>query len=305
MTFPGAGFRLIAIGAASLTLVATLPRVALAAPHGTVHLKNGGRIHGELMEVLPDEYVTVRLPDGTVRKIPWEKVGEVKETPASQPAAAVAAQPTAPVPRGPVVAPQPEPALAPVFIRSTRPNVTIGQVLARHTFNTFSTVFVGPNVITTPAVASGLSWRNLCVTPCRLELPLGRHELYVGGESYRKKVVEVDVTAANDNHFVAKPGDLGLWVFGLIVLCGGLASFVTGLTALMIGQHSGDTYGFDTVTHPAWMWGITIGGVAGAILGGVAMYGAGSTTLERDTEPPQRQAGSPPRAPALRYAGSF
>lgn len=60
------------------------------APLGTVHLHNGGRIHGELMEVLPGEQVRLRLADGTVRSIPWSDVARVDDpniapTPASEP----------------------------------------------------------------------------------------------------------------------------------------------------------------------------------------------------------------------------
>jgi hypothetical protein len=44
---------------------------------GTVHLKNGGWIDGELMEVVPDQHVLVRLSDGTVRDVPWAEVDHV------------------------------------------------------------------------------------------------------------------------------------------------------------------------------------------------------------------------------------
>jgi hypothetical protein len=45
----------------------------------TVLLKNGGRVMGLLMEVDPDGHVSLRLADGTVRKIPWADVKEIIE----------------------------------------------------------------------------------------------------------------------------------------------------------------------------------------------------------------------------------
>jgi hypothetical protein len=61
--------------------------VALAI-EGTVRLKNGGFIHGDVLEHLPGERVSVRTSDGSVRNIPWEEVERVEEGAASEPAAA-------------------------------------------------------------------------------------------------------------------------------------------------------------------------------------------------------------------------
>jgi hypothetical protein len=52
--------------------------VALAI-EGTVRLKNGGFVHGDMLEHLPGERVSVRTSDGTVRNIPWEEVERVEE----------------------------------------------------------------------------------------------------------------------------------------------------------------------------------------------------------------------------------
>lgn len=65
---------------------------------GTVRLKNGGFIHGDVLEHLPGERVSVRTSDGAVRNIPWEEVERVEEGSAAAPAPEppAAAQPAAP-----------------------------------------------------------------------------------------------------------------------------------------------------------------------------------------------------------------
>lgn len=65
-----------------------LPAVTAWALPGTVRLKNGGWIEGEILEMLPGEHVSVRLADGAARTIPWAEVERVEQ---GQAAAAQAA----------------------------------------------------------------------------------------------------------------------------------------------------------------------------------------------------------------------
>jgi len=46
---------------------------------GTVHLRNGGFVRGELIELQPGTLVRVKLADGTVRDIPWADVDHVQD----------------------------------------------------------------------------------------------------------------------------------------------------------------------------------------------------------------------------------
>lgn len=57
---------------------------ALAAA-GVVHLKNGGWVEGDVMEVVPDQRVTIRLRDDTVREIAWDQVDHVEQRVAPPP----------------------------------------------------------------------------------------------------------------------------------------------------------------------------------------------------------------------------
>lgn len=89
---------------ASLLIVSILlSSSAVWAVPGKVRLKNGGWVEGDVLEVQPEDHVTVRIADGTVRQIPWAEVEGVDEqpppTPAPAPAAAEpAAAPTRSVP---------------------------------------------------------------------------------------------------------------------------------------------------------------------------------------------------------------
>jgi hypothetical protein len=67
---------------------------SVRAEAGSVYLKNGGQINGEIMEVMPQQYATVKLADGTVRKITWDEIDRV-DTSSKKASEPVAAPPTA------------------------------------------------------------------------------------------------------------------------------------------------------------------------------------------------------------------
>jgi hypothetical protein len=82
---------------------------APAAPTtGTVHMRNGGFVRGELIELQPGTLVRLKLADGTVREIAWAEVDHVEDPSLPPPApAATSAQGT-----GTSVASGPLPSLA-------------------------------------------------------------------------------------------------------------------------------------------------------------------------------------------------
>jgi len=95
--------------------------VALAV-QGTVRLKNGGFVEGDVFEELPGERVSVRTVDGTARSIPWAEVERVEHGAAPAPAPTqvpVAAEPRPLTPydagTGAPAPPPPEHEPAPAF----------------------------------------------------------------------------------------------------------------------------------------------------------------------------------------------
>jgi hypothetical protein len=100
-------------GLASLTVL--LSATSAWAIPGTVRLKNGGWVEGDVLEVLPGQSVSVRIADGSVRQIPWAEVERVDEQAASAPPPATE-QAAAPIP-------PPEPARRSVPLSLDDPNV--------------------------------------------------------------------------------------------------------------------------------------------------------------------------------------
>jgi hypothetical protein len=76
-----------------LAIVLTAPQTVFAA-ETTVRLKNGGVVHGELMETQPNVSVRVRLADGEVREIPWANVARIEEGSPTTPRATAVASPS-------------------------------------------------------------------------------------------------------------------------------------------------------------------------------------------------------------------
>jgi hypothetical protein len=76
----------------ALLVVGWAPSVALA--EDVVHLKAGGSVRGQIMELIPNQYVNLLLADGTSRRVPWEEVQHVYDD-------GQAATPNAPTPQPP------------------------------------------------------------------------------------------------------------------------------------------------------------------------------------------------------------
>lgn len=108
--------RSVSVGLGLVLLVAW-SSVAFAV-EGTVRLKNGGFIQGDVLEVLPGEHVSVRTSDGSVRNIAWDEIDRVDEAQAATPAAPA-------VPAEPAPEPVPLPPPAPVVVEASEPLATM------------------------------------------------------------------------------------------------------------------------------------------------------------------------------------
>ena len=69
-----------------LTCSALMLLASTALADSTVHLKNGGFVRGDVMEVQPNVSVRVRLADGSVKEIAWSEISQIEETAAPPPA---------------------------------------------------------------------------------------------------------------------------------------------------------------------------------------------------------------------------
>jgi len=63
-----------------LVQIAASPNSARA-DSDKIYLKNGGFLTGQVMEVIPEQYATIRLADETVRKLEWAEIDRVEMAP--------------------------------------------------------------------------------------------------------------------------------------------------------------------------------------------------------------------------------
>lgn len=132
--------------------IANEPQVTITSTaEDTVYLRGGGMMRGTIEEVLPGAHVTIALPTGELRSVPWTDVARVVI--GNAPGAATAIQVEA----------------APVVVAITGP-------LAR--VHVASTKLV--QLFRRPAGTK--DWTQACHSPCDLDLPLG-DEYRVSGSS--------------------------------------------------------------------------------------------------------------------------
>ncbi len=265
---------------AAVTML-TSAALAQTAP-GTVYLKNGGRVSGDLMEVLPGERVSVKLANGQTKVIVWSEVARVEDKPAVA-AAATAAAP-APDTEG-----QGEGDAVIVF-RSTKPGATLSQV----TGQADATAYVsGAGTVT----ASSTSWKDLCQAPCTYTMKSGYYELLmtgVGPGASGKFTLK-----PGKNFVLGKPGSSGMAFAGFMLFTLGLASAVVGATFLVydsVGEERSDG-----------VLGAGIGLLVGGVIAtgvGIPLRIVGSSHLQPDPSP-NATASALPQPMLLRFKQSF
>lgn len=68
-----------------------------ASSGATVHLKNGGLVRGELIELQPGTSARLKLADGTIREVPWAEIDHIDDPSLPPPPPAASAAPTLPL----------------------------------------------------------------------------------------------------------------------------------------------------------------------------------------------------------------
>jgi len=86
-----------------------------------VHLKNGGFVRGEVMEVQPNVSVRLRMADGAVKEIAWVEISRIEEVAATPP-------PAAPAPAGSATESAPSPQAAARISQLRRERAEISDV---------------------------------------------------------------------------------------------------------------------------------------------------------------------------------
>lgn len=183
------------------------PSGAATAPAGAdeVLLRNGGMLRGDVVELIPDDHVTV-LVAGERRVIPWAEVETVNR-------GKYGASPSpAPAP-SPVVAPAATPpADAPAM---GKPRVHLE--VRRNRSIEMQRIVGGLYASGYGVSMSGVSWETVCASPCDQVVDASSGVPFVLGNSpitFSKKFKLND--RSGDVHIDVKPGSAGLMVGGVL-----------------------------------------------------------------------------------------
>jgi hypothetical protein len=267
---------------AAFTWIALLGASTRALAQDVIHLKDGGRISGEVIELRPGKVVVIRKVTGEIEKIPWAKVDHVDSSPTASSGASAGSsasgsasasserlaprsadstqsspvsslEPTVPMPTTKATSIPKTPPAKPVSPEADDAEVEITskgtQVEIRRTTATF-TANVGRTTV------YGVARESLCTTPCTVHLPPGTIELNAVGPNVTG-TTKTFVLQRGQNKIVASPGSLNLALIGGLLLAAGVG-FEVGAAL------NGD----DTSKRNAFF----AAGIASIAVGSVSMY---------------------------------
>lgn len=223
----------------SLALPARAEAPALASPAipDVVVLHNGGMLRGTIVELVPDQAVSIMLPTGETRMIPMMDVafaGPSNAAPWNRPSAEAAPQAPAFPQEKEAEGEKVEPFItvhaerARLKLVGKKPNLTVH-------------VKSGTAALSVQGKATSLqsdAYTSICTAPCEATLPVGAHELGVSGPG--KSVVGIEEPVS-----ITGPGTLeasyqsktGTRTAGYLVFFGGAG----GGAALMFSGDVGST----------------------------------------------------------------
>lgn len=222
-----------------------------AGAEDVVVLKDGGAIRGLVMEVLPNDHVSVRMADGRTAIIPWVLIHHIEQ--ASHPAEVPSTGSTTPPTAAQTAAATP---VTPITGSATV-HITGDEVVLQ--------------------TQRGGAWEAVCESPCDRELPLDSNYRITGSS----------IRTSGAFRLLAKPGEH----VTLDVNAGSSAGFTGGVTMALLGgltatvgfwgwyvallnnatyDCTGDGYCYDGNHHVSPVpWAITMG--VGAAVGTVGL----------------------------------
>ena len=253
------------VGPAAPTTAATAPGEDI------VTLKNGGMIRGRILEVIPDQSVTiVSAASGESKTFPWAEVashqrgGEPAPVAAPAPAAAPVQEPQRPL--GPRLHIEP----------SRDVTVDLFEITAE-------IVAHGANT-----TVRGIAYRPVCKSPCDAVIDAGNGQsFFFGGDGVTTSRRFTLLDQGNDVVAHVKPGRRGLRFGGLAMLSIGAAGILTGGVLFAFAGRKPLTR-YDDMGQPIEAefkpnytpaTALLVTGAA-LLIGGIVMYVMGRTTFK-------------------------
>lgn len=171
-----------------------------------------------------------------------------------------------------------------VTVESTGKPVTVSQIVSRMSA---TGVVAGGNV-----TVIGISYKDLCVTPCTFEVKPGLYELGVHGSGVTGTTNQFNLTSG-PHKLQADPGSAGVAIGGYLLTITGGVALTTGVVFMLVGD--------DIMDFPALPLTLIGAGTTGL---GIGMLIASSTSLEKvgRAAPPTSVASRRPVGLSLRGA---
>jgi hypothetical protein len=241
-------------------------------PADRVQLRNGGMVQGSILEVLPNDSLTiVSAATGDRKTFSWSEIAAYEQGGQRVEVGAVAAP-------APVAHEEPAPAHGPrLHIETTKPaSVQLYEI-------TGEMVAHGANV-----TVHGISYRSVCMAPCGNLIDTSRgSSFFFGGDGLSTSNRFNLADARGDVTAVVKPGRRGLRIGGVVTMSVGISLAALGAALFFIAKNDSksDSIIFDKPPQPpnyGPATGVLIGGIA-ALAGGIAMFVVGKTRFKLKT----------------------
>jgi hypothetical protein len=208
----------------------TVAGLALAqdGPEQLVWLKNGGFLRGSLLELSPNDHVTVKLLSGEVRRVPFAEI-ERTQTAGSPPTPSSAAAPATSAPAAPATS-----APAPATSAPAAPATS-----ARHRLDSAPVKLLmkgeGAVVLESRPRHELLPWLRECDSPCGGSVLVVDREFRVRGENMPPSLAFVVDPSEVPVKLEVKPGSDVARRWGLVGLLGGAPLVLLGGAGFGVG----------------------------------------------------------------------
>lgn len=232
------GTRAVALATCVALVGVTLEPVALAGPptsdpaaRDEVRLTNGGFVRGELVELMPGEYVIIETSGGELRRFEWSQVAEVVRGSTTMPGDATTTTPSDPRPSDPTafeptaIEPPSEP--EPPNDEREGEGPTLEQpylhldVEGEHSMTLYRVL--GRSVASSGGyTATGVAYARVCDDPCGVQLDDPNAELFVAGDKYAGSKPFYLKPRASIYELKVKPRRKGMRIGGYILMISGI-----------------------------------------------------------------------------------
>jgi hypothetical protein len=189
------------------TVVTQAPAYAPVGPGDSVYLRGGGVMRGSLVELLPNDHVTLLLPTGQTARIDWARIEHIERAAAWPPLAPLTG------------------ALGP---RPPRSRHLEGASVVVH-------IDADPGVVQ-EAISPGTGrWALVCAAPCDAPVPFGRQYRIAGDGIRPSRAFGIQAEPGQHVVITVSAGSRGALAGGITLVSVGAVAILVGLSVVLAG----------------------------------------------------------------------